>query len=95
MKPVEVIEKMAVSLNLTDKKHMYEQVCIASKTVQKSDAKTRAYFAKSSNGRDPRYIVSKWRLKVSKDEEKRAFEILSRFKIDIYSFGEDMPTRRL
>jgi hypothetical protein len=95
MKPVEVIEKMAFSLNLADKKRMYEQVCIASKTIQKSDADTMTYFAKSSNERDPRYIVSKWRSKVSEDEEKRAFEILSRFKIDIYSFGEDMPTRRL
>lgn len=91
----ETIEKISLYLNLLDKEKMYKRLHIASSTVYKSDPNTRGYFVLSSKRRDPHYLVSKWRPKISKEEEKKAFEILSNFGIDIYSFGEDLPTRRL
>lgn len=52
-----------------------------------SDQTTHRFF--KENKRDE--LVSKWRKKVSLEEERRAWDIIDFFEIDIYSYNQYMP----
>lgn len=93
--PDTVLRHMAQELELPRLDKMLRRVGVASATITKSDSETKRYFAQSFSGEDHTYLLRKWRDKVPSEEEKRAFEILYRFGIETYAFGEDMPAKRL
>lgn len=59
------------------------------------DAETRRFLARTSIKDDRSYLVRKWREKITEQDEARTFEIMDRFGIDTYAFGEDMPVKHL
>ncbi len=67
----------------------------ASVSTTKSDIDTQKFFAKNESPNDRTYPISKWRSRITAEEEAQAFEILDQFGINIYKFGHDMPVRRI
>lgn len=55
-----------------------------SHSTQESDAATKRYFADHDGHQDRTFLISKWRDRVSTEEQARAFDILARFGIDAY-----------
>jgi len=81
--PAAVVDLLARFLRLDDPARIHEQLRVPSRST---DTATRQSSA------DP---LDKWRHRISDEEEKGAFDILTRFGIDLYSAGESLPTRRL
>jgi hypothetical protein len=42
-----------------------------------------------------RWVVEKWREKVTEGEERRVMEILKQFDLDVYQFGNTLPANWL
>ena len=62
-------------------------------TIQ-SEGETKHFFDKMNQKTDKTFLITKWRKKISPEEEKRAFEILHNFNIDFYEIGNDFPSEQ-
>jgi hypothetical protein len=93
--PAAVVDRLASFLKLPDPARMHRQLRVPSRSTTGSDPDTRAHQARSGNRQSTSYLLDKWRVRVSDEEEKNAFAILARFAVDLYSAGESLPTRRL
>jgi hypothetical protein len=94
LEPEPIIHQLATKLDLPKPQRMLDRIATPSHSSRKSDGSTRQLL----DGEQPtraRRLIEKWRDQVSADEERRAMEILQRFDIDIYRFGDPLPTERI
>lgn len=89
--PQPVIALLAERLALPEPEQMLRHLAIPSAVKAKSNPETQQALER---GTDRRWLVEKWRNQVSEREERRAMEILELFQLDIYRYGEFLPTRR-
>jgi hypothetical protein len=95
LQPAVVIERLAKFLGNMDKAKMLKQITASSGSTALSDAATQQFLRLTSEHDDRHYLVNKWREKISPQEEDTAFEILDRFKIDVYQSRQDLPAHRI
>ena len=95
LEPAATIDRLADFLGLVDKEKMRRQANVASRSTSSSEPETQRFLAQAPSDHDRLYLINRWRSKVSREEEGRAFEILRRFEIDLYEPDEDLPANRL
>ncbi len=95
LQPELVIEYLADKLLLPDKKRMLGLLERPSSVTRKSDEETKRLLDGRSNESRCQRLVSKWKDKVSDEEERDAMQILDTFGIDAYSSGSFLPTQDL
>lgn len=61
-------------------------------TVSKSDAETKKFFDEKQS--DHKWLIRKWRKRISEQQLYNAFEILHTFNIEVYSPEKDMPSKK-
>lgn len=83
--PEEVVRLISERLELPDVASMLAQIRRPSRNVT---ANTANHVA------DPDYLIRRWRQRVSREDETRAFEILSHFGINIYEPGRDFAQEK-
>lgn len=91
--PLPVVEYLAQKLDLPDPERMVRALAVPSNVKHKSDAATQRVLESGAMGERLR-LVDKWRKRVSEVEERRAIEILERFEIDLYRFGDSLPAQQ-
>jgi hypothetical protein len=87
--PYPVIEHLALKLSLPKPKRMMDRLAIPSSSNSQSDRETRQVLEKEMKRRS--WLIEKWRRKVDQAEERRAMDILKRFHLDAYQFGDVLP----
>ncbi len=89
--------KLCNFLQLSQPERMIKRLACASGSTIQSDRETRSFFDRKNENRQisTEFLLSKWRSKLTADDEKRAFEVLEAFEIDLYCRGLDIPVRRL
>lgn len=85
IEPRPVIEALARRLALPQPERMMQRLTIPSASTHKCDEKTKEVL-KNREGSN-RWVVEKWREKVTEEEERRAMEILEQFNVDVYQYG--------
>lgn len=89
--PHTAVHHIAHKLDLPAPDRMVRQLSVPSGSSHKSDQVTQQ--ALDAGAKDQRnWLVEKWRERVTDDEEHRLMEILDRFGIDIYRYGEVLPS---
>lgn len=91
--PRPVIMHLADKLELPEPGRMLDRLTTPSGVKAKSDAETQQVLEDATNRRS--WLVEKWRKQVSEQEERRVMEILKRFELDVYSYGDLLPAERL
>lgn len=94
LRPEQTFASLARELKLPKPERMVQSAARPSRTVRYSAKDSQAYFKGQSPGDDKRYLVDKWKNKVSPEDEARAFDILEAFGIDLYTRGQTEPSRR-
>lgn len=95
LQPERVVKYLAEKLSLPDKERMVELLGRASGVKRKSNEETKQLLDEGSSESKRQRLVSKWKDKVSDDEEYDAMRILEVFGIDAYRFGNFTPTQDL
>lgn len=93
--PKPSLDYLAQKLSLPDKARLLEYLNRASGVKRKSDAETQKLLEQRDNQQKRLRLVSKWRAKVSDDEERKAMNILEAFTIDVYRYGQLLPSEAL
>ncbi len=89
--PHEIAKYLEEKLDLPPFKNIDQLIRRPSESTSQSDSETRSFFDKSNQEADRSFLIKKWKDRISKDEEKWAFETLDKFKIDYYQFGSFFP----
>lgn len=89
--PYPVIEYIVDKLQLPDAERMMSQLSVPSNSTRKSDGATQQALDRGAIDRR-NWLIEKWRDAVSLEEERRLMDILERFEIDVYRFGDVRPT---
>jgi hypothetical protein len=92
--PDPVIEHLAARLDLPRPDRMRMRLLTPSGVRRKSNVETQAFLRR----REPRergWLVEKWREQVDERQERHAMEILDRFELDVYRYGEVLPAPRI
>lgn len=87
--PRPVIEYLALKLSLPKPERMINCLAIPSASNGKSDTQTQQIVQRGVERRS--VLVEKWRRKVDQAEERCAMDILKRFHLDAYKFGDVLP----
>ena len=87
VEPAPVLASLAARLHLPDVGRMLRHLDTGSGTLSKSTDETRSLVAAGERMQ----LISKWRWRAGKEDERVAFEILEAFGIDAYARGRDMP----
>lgn len=87
LQPEKVIKKLYLNLNLTELHRMFKHVNIPSHGIIHSTKQTKENII--AGNRD--YLLNRWKKDVSNNEEKKVFNILEKFNIDLYTFGNHFP----
>jgi hypothetical protein len=95
MSPEVTFNKVIKQLKLKDGKKILERYHKASSSTKKSDDDTKKFLNKKQIGIERKFLINKWRSMVNEEEEMRAFEILEKFGINVYKYGENMPDKRI
>jgi hypothetical protein len=95
MSPEVTFNKVIKHLKLKDRKKILERYHKASASTKQSDDDTKKFFNKKQIGIERKFLINKWRSMVNEEEEMRAFEILEKFRINVYKYGENMPDKRI
>jgi hypothetical protein len=91
--PRPVIDYLARKLALPKPERMMKRLAIPSAVKMKSDRETQEVLEKETERRS--WLVEKWRRKIDQAEERRAMEIVKRFQLDVYRFGDALPADKL
>lgn len=95
IEPEVVISHLARRLGLPHPHKMQAQVLKASNSTGKSNAGTQSMLRDPQKLRgNRRWLIERWREKITETQERRAFDILQRFEIDFYERGSFMPAAR-
>jgi hypothetical protein len=89
------LDTLIQRLQLTGKSQRLKQYSRASVSTTQSDLDTQKFLAKNEPLSDRTYLISKWRSKITEEDEAQAIDILNKFGINIYQFGHDMPVERI
>ncbi|MFW6282270.1 MAG: sulfotransferase domain-containing protein, partial [bacterium] len=92
MNSQEVISYLSEELNLPDKNLMLKKIRKPSSTVRYSDKKTRKNFKNDTYNKD--FLLKKWKKDIPEEMEKKIFDIIDKFEIDIYKKGRFMPVEK-
>ncbi|MFW6015827.1 MAG: sulfotransferase domain-containing protein [bacterium] len=84
-----VIQLLSNKLQLDNRDRMFRQAKIPSTTVRHSDENTRIKFENGDYGQ--RYLIEKWKKEIDINQEKKIFEIIDKFNIDMYNYGNVLP----
>lgn len=95
LQPEPVVEYLAEKLMLPDKKRMVELLGRASGVKRKSNEETKRLLEGNSSDSKRQSLVSKWKNRVSDEEEQDAMRILEVFGINAYRFGSFVPIHDL
>ena len=81
--PADTAAAVAELLDLPDVGRILEQMRVPSPSTKYSEAGTRDDIARGNRER----LLMRWRSRIGEDEEKRLFEIVAEFGIDLYRCG--------
>jgi hypothetical protein len=95
LQPQPAIDYLAEKLLLPDRARMIKLLDEASGVKRKSDAETKKLLTESASESKRQRLVSKWKSRVSDQEEAEAMAILEVFGIDAYAAGSFLPTQAL
>ncbi|MBZ0168812.1 Sulfotransferase domain protein [Candidatus Methylomirabilis lanthanidiphila] len=84
--PRPVLKVLASRLELPIPERMVQRLTIPSASTHKCDEKTKQVL--KNRKENNRWVLEKWREKVTEEEERRAMEILEQFNVDLYRFGD-------
>ena len=93
-RPVEVIRTVGKNLQFTDFERTTARVDKPSTNVKMSDEKTQEIIAQGCGENRKKYLVSRWRNRVSASEELGYFSIIDVFGIDYYELGNDQANEK-
>lgn len=91
--PLLMVERMMERLNLRNREGLLQQISQPSQTVSSQTKKQLRTEREQAASRH--YLLRRWKDKVEKEEQKRAFNVLERFGIDSYRPGEIGPSEEL
>lgn len=92
--PDSVVSYLVDKIELSAAERMHQRLTVPSASVKgKSDAETQQALANRDH--EPTWLVQKWRKKIDDQTERRLMEILDRFELDCYQYGDYMPHPRL
>lgn len=94
LRPAETAATLARALHLPDPERMAASASRPSRTVRYSGSDTKEFFEGKTGAGDKRYLVEKWKKRVTPDEEAKTFAIVEAFGIDLYTKGNVEPTRQ-
>lgn len=89
VEPQLVIKHLSEKLDLVKTDVINKNLARRSMVKKLSDDTTSEIFEKGDAEREK--LITKWRKKVDSDTEKKLFEIIRTFNIDIYQEGNDYP----
>ena len=89
--PHPVLDLLARRLELPEPERMARRLGVPSASTYKSDERTRTVLAGRGQEEKSRWLVEKWRQRVTEEEERRAMDILEMFKVEAYRFGMSLP----
>ena len=92
--PHPVIEYLAARLDLPRPDRMRMRLLTPSGVRRKSSLETQA-FLRRKEARERSWLVEKWREQVDERRERHVMEILDRFELDVYRYGEILPAPRI
>jgi hypothetical protein len=92
LEPERAVPYLAERLALPDHPRIMAHLAQASGVLRKSDPETQRLL---TQGQERSKLVSKWRNRVSEDEEAQLMAILERFGIDAYRAGSLLPAPHL
>lgn len=87
LEPKVVIQYLSQKLEIENIERILERVEVPSMVKRFSDEETNQIIS----GSDRKQLISKWRNKVSEEEEKTLFKIIDKFDLNIYNVGNDYP----
>ncbi len=88
--PYPVIEYLTDKLQLPIPERMIDRLTAPSGVRAKSNKETQQLLEKKDADKRHR-LVEKWRKEVDRAEERSAMQILERFQLDVYKFGDVLP----
>lgn len=91
LEPESAVNALVANLELNDKRKILENLSRVSGVVRKSDAQTKELHEQGYSQERQLSFVTKWRAKVSAEEETALMDILKTFEIDLYQAGNDLP----
>jgi hypothetical protein len=92
--PDPVIEYLAARLDLPRPDRMRMRLLTPSGVRRKSNLETQA-FLRRGEARERGWLVEKWRGRIDERQERHVMEILDRFELDVYRYGEVLPASRI
>ena len=94
LNPLESAFFLSEKLQLSNPERITQNVTRPSRVVYQSADDTKEFFKKRADERNPWFLIEKWKKKISKDHEKRAFDILEVFEVDLYKRNEVLPNSK-
>jgi len=91
LRPEATFASLAPALSLPEPERMVASAARPSRTVRYSEKESKAFFQGRGQTSDRSWLVSKWKKKITPEEESRAFDILETFGIDLYPRGQVEP----
>ncbi len=85
-------KSMADYLKFDDINKMMEAINIPSTNIKMSNTDTLKIMQSRDNVERKKALVTKWKNKISTDDERACFDILGLFDLDVYSFNRYIPT---
>lgn len=92
--PDPVIQYLAARLDLPRPDRMRMRLLTPSGVRRKSNLETQA-FLRRRDASERSWLVEKWREQVDERQERHVMEILDRFDLDVYRYGEILPAPRI
>jgi len=92
--PSGVCSVLADNLGLADLERTLGGVSEAATNVAMSDRKTQEVLQRGQGDGRTRYLISRWRDKVSDAEERELFSIIDLFEVDFYRVGRDIASEK-
>lgn len=90
MDPRPAISVLAGKLALPKPERMAQRLTIPSASTHKCDEQTKQVL--KNREENNRWVVEKWRERVTEEQERRAMEILELFDVDLYQYGNSACT---
>jgi len=95
LEPKPVLDRLAARLELPEPERMVRRLRVPSASTDKWDERTREALTGSAIREDNRWLVEKWREKVTEEEAHAAMEIVELFNINVYKAGTTLPADSL
>lgn len=91
LNPEPVIDLIAREMDLPFPQKMIDRLRVPSETTWQSDHKTKEVLNGILDKSKNKYLIERWKSKISDEEEKSLMSILDVFNINAYSAGSPLP----